>query len=140
MEEQSFGVWLQDQIQESDMTVKEAAEKAGPLPLLYFYLTDKRLPVPESARKLAEALEVDAEEVVQFARKSIGSPQKSRAHNPQRNVPLTAARQLRFEVSLRITRSVIWIALTVIIFLPFLRNNLCFGLKSTQFYREQGYR
>ena len=89
MEEQSFGVWLEEQIQESDMTVKEAAEQAGPRPLLYFYLTDKRLPVPESARKLAEALESDAEEVVQFARKNIGSPQKSRAHNPQRNVPLT---------------------------------------------------
>lgn len=74
-----FSEWLKSARAVSGMSVDELAQRARlSKPLLYHYEKGKRLPTPDSAQKLANALGVDVAEIAQYARQSVGRPGKAR--------------------------------------------------------------
>lgn len=77
MDTQSFSGWLKQKLSDSSLTPSELAQRARlSKPLVYFYISGKRLPTPDSANKLARALGVAPEIVAQYARKGLGCPPK----------------------------------------------------------------
>lgn len=83
MTQESFGEWLRSKITQSGLSVQEFAQRASlSKPLVYFYLRGKRLPTPESAHKIAAALNESPEAVVHFARKGMGRPPEDSSTEP----------------------------------------------------------
>lgn len=72
-----FSEYYKDAVKKTGLSSREFIEKAGiSKPLHYFYLTGQRVPTTDTAKKLASALGVEAEDFAHMCRESLGRPKK----------------------------------------------------------------
>lgn len=73
--ETEFSVWLKGQLAARGLKISEFIEISRlSKPAIHFFLQGRRLPTPDSASKIATALQLPLPEVMQFARKGVGRP------------------------------------------------------------------